>query len=189
MPASSRPLPRHPASADDRDARRDQLRHVAEHDALTGLLNRRAFVARVVGHIAERRVVDDPDDIVVLFCDLDRFEAVNDRHGHAAGDAVLMAAAARIRSCPREGDVVGRWGGDEFTVLLRGSPGAETVAELSGRITSAFDGPIALGPTTFDVGVSVGSSRAPVATADPSDLLRAADESMYRRKGAGSRHR
>ena len=164
------------------EAQTEQLRHLAEHDALTGLANRRAFVADLAELVAERRALRDDGDVVVLFCDLDRFKAVNDAHGHAAGDHVLVESANRLRAVVRGDDVVARWGGDEFTVLLHDSPTEAEVDELVARITAALTARIGYRGATLEVGVSVGCSRAPVAKAELAALLRDADEAMYRRK-------
>ncbi|HEY4332739.1 MAG TPA: diguanylate cyclase, partial [Ilumatobacteraceae bacterium] len=160
------------------------LRHSAGHDALTGLLNRPAFVDTISAHVDARRADAGDDDIVILFCDLDRFKRVNDTHGHAAGDHVLRVVAERLHGCLRDGDVVARWGGDEFTVLLRGSPSEAAVAELVMRLRERLCAPISVGSTTTAVGVSIGVSRAPVAEANVFDMLSAADEAMYARKAA-----
>ena len=120
-------------------AQTEQLRHSARHDALTGLLNRSAFVEEIGEQIAGRRAGADDGDLVVLFCDLDRFKSVNDAHGHAAGDHVLQVAGERLRRCLRDGDVVARWGGDEFTVVLRGSPPPDAVAELVDRLRQRLE--------------------------------------------------
>jgi diguanylate cyclase (GGDEF)-like protein/PAS domain S-box-containing protein len=160
----------------------DQLRHAADHDALTGLLNRRAFAGAVAEVLAERRALDDPGDAVVLFCDLDRFKDVNDTYGHAVGDEVLRVAADRLRGAFRDDDLIARWGGDEFAVLLAGSPPDAAVAELVDRIETLLRMPIRGGSVTAAVGVTVGTSRAAALTAEPDDLLRRADEAMYHRK-------
>lgn len=160
----------------------EELRHSAGHDALTGLLNRSAFADEITAQITERRAAADDGDVALLFCDLDRFKVVNDSHGHAAGDHVLRVTADRLRGCLRDEDVVARWGGDEFTVLLHGSPAEATVTELVTRIRERLSAPISDGRRTIAVGVTVGVSRSTVATADALELLSAADEAMYSRK-------
>jgi diguanylate cyclase (GGDEF)-like protein/PAS domain S-box-containing protein len=164
-------------------AQTEQLRHSAGHDALTGLLNRPAFIEQTSRQLTERRAAADEGDVVFLFCDLDRFKQVNDTHGHAAGDHVLRVAADRLRNCLRDDDVVARWGGDEFTVLLHGSPSEAAVSELVVRLRQRLNAPIGDGQRTTAVGVTVGVSRAAVAGADALEMLGAADEAMYARKG------
>ena len=166
--------------------RNERLAHAATHDQLTGLLNRWAFVGAVDEAIARRRqdATGDAGDAVLLFCDLDGFKAVNDEYGHELGDRVLQEIATRLDGAVRAGDVLARYGGDEFTVLLSESEPAASVAGLVSRITAALTEPIMIGPMTTGVGVSVGVSRAPIETADVDALLSDADASMYERKRA-----
>jgi GGDEF domain-containing protein len=95
--------------------REDHWRHQAMHDALTGLPNRSLLLDRLDHAVAG--AARDPRSLAVLFIDLDAFKTVNDRHGHAAGDQVLRAAAQRMADSVRSGDTIGRWGGDEFLVV------------------------------------------------------------------------
>ena len=104
-----------------RRAREAALAHRAEHDSLTGLVNRARFQARLADILLPRSVPVEPADArqaAVLFIDLDGFKPINDRAGHAAGDAVLVAVAARLRESTRGTDLVARFGGDEFAVLI-----------------------------------------------------------------------
>lgn len=167
------------------EERNRRLAHAAAHDPLTGLLNRPAFVGAVDVAITSRREARDGEaagDVVVLFCDLDGFKAVNDQHGHEVGDVVLQEVATRIAGAVRSDDVVARYGGDEFTVLLSGDEPAHTVNALVARITGAVREPILVGSITTGVGVSVGVGRAAVHAADVDALLSAADAAMYARK-------
>jgi diguanylate cyclase (GGDEF)-like protein/PAS domain S-box-containing protein len=160
----------------------EQLVHTADHDALTGLLNRRAFMDRFAERLGDRRRRADAGDAVVLFCDLDRFKAVNDTHGHEVGDQVLEAIAARLRSCVREGDLVARYGGDEFTIFLNDDASPAVVTGLIARLQSRLSEPIACGAVVADVGVTVGVNRTPLSTAQVDRMLRDADRSMYEKK-------
>lgn len=159
-----------------------KLHHAATHDPLTGLLNRPAFVAAVEEHLHARRMAGGRGDAVLLFCDLDSFKAVNDRLGHRVGDSVLVTVAERLRANVRDGDVVGRYGGDEFTVLLGAPASPLGVSGLAERLRGSLTEPISLGGEAATIGMTVGVSRAPVATADVDGLLHDADAAMYAQK-------
>jgi diguanylate cyclase (GGDEF)-like protein len=155
-----------------------RLEHEASHDHLTGLLNRPAFL-----------------DLVE--CSLDRpagdrrvciFKLVNDLHGHVAGDQVLTEVADRLHGAVREGDVIGRFGGDEFTVLLAGIPGPEVARQAGERIVAAFDRPFLVDGLELSVGVSVGIGIAAGPDSSADGLIRLADRAVYAAKAAG-RHR
>jgi diguanylate cyclase (GGDEF)-like protein/PAS domain S-box-containing protein len=159
------------------------LRHMADHDGLTGLLSRRALLAKI------DHIVDDgyQHEIAVLFCDLDGFKQVNDRIGHAAGDQVLIEVARRIERALRPGDLVGRLGGDEFVVVLPRADDA-TTSSISEAIRAALAAPIYAGDELVEVGVSIGAA----ATGDhptASRLLATADDAMYEVKRSRKNHR
>lgn len=160
----------------------EQLEHAAAHDPLTGLLNRGAFIDQVTDRLETWRSDGGDRDTVVLFCDLDRFKYVNDTYGHEVGDRVLEVVAARLRASVRSDDLVGRYGGDEFTVLLgeQSTPAATTA--LVARIKARIAEPIAVGEVIADVGVTVGVSRLPAMEARVDALLREADHAMYAKK-------
>lgn len=168
------------------EERNERLSHAVTHDALTGLRSRGSFVEAVERAIRLRRNFGIPggegDELVVLFCDLDGFKAINDRHGHAFGDRVLQEIAVRLRDTVRDDDVVARYGGDEFTVLLGAVESMAGVAALVARITGALALPITIDGATVRVGVSIGVSRAGSESADVDSLLSEADASMYTRK-------
>jgi diguanylate cyclase (GGDEF)-like protein/PAS domain S-box-containing protein len=152
-----------------------RLRHLADHDDLTGLLNRRRFQEELRRHLAEGRRYGLTGALLVL--DLDDFKAVNDTHGHSAGDRVLCDVADALRSRLRETDIVARLGGDEFAVLLpRETPeAAERVCEaLEEAIPAEVRAPDGRG-----VGVSVGYAPFVNDAASVDDVLSAADASMY----------
>jgi diguanylate cyclase (GGDEF)-like protein len=158
----------------------DTVRHQATHDALTGLPNRVLFLDTLEQALAGSR---PGSAVAVLFCDLDRFKAVNDTLGHAAGDELLRQVAARLRAAVRPGDTVGRLSGDEFAVILPaiGAPAdAEALAE---RVVACFDAPFRLDGVETGIGTSVGVAVHESwdrTTAD--ELLRQADSAMYRHK-------
>ncbi len=121
---------------------REHARHQALHDPLTGLANRTLFHDRVEHALALR---SPAGPIAVLFCDLDDFKTVNDGLGHAAGDALLVAVAGRLRGCLRAGDTVARLGGDEFAVLLEQR--SEPPALVADRLLAALATPLTLSGT------------------------------------------
>jgi diguanylate cyclase (GGDEF)-like protein/PAS domain S-box-containing protein len=156
------------------------LDRMAYHDALTGIANRALLVERVTkgllaaGHRA--------DALALLFIDLDGFKKVNDRWGHEAGDAVLVATAQRLQSVVRESDIVARFGGDEFVILLGESCGAAILTALIERVSAAIDEPVLWKGSVLRIGASVGVARYPEDGADAHALLQRADESMYSEK-------
>ena len=152
-----------------------RLRHLADHDDLTGLMNRRRFQEELERHLAEGRRYGLTGALLVL--DLDDFKAVNDTHGHSAGDRVLCDVADALRSRLRETDIVARLGGDEFAVLLpRETPeAAERVCEALER---AIPGEVRA-PDGRGVEVSAGYAPFMNQEASVDDVLSAADASMY----------
>ncbi len=158
------------------------LRHAALHDALTGLGTRSLLYDRLEHAVAHLKC--DPDaHFALLFVDLDGFKAVNDALGHAAGDALLVAAAQRLKGCVRAHDTVARLGGDEFAVLLEGS-GLEAAEGFAARVVRNLGDLVSATDHRTLVSASVG-----VAVAQPglgsSELMQRADAAMYRAKMAG----
>jgi diguanylate cyclase (GGDEF)-like protein/PAS domain S-box-containing protein len=166
----------------ERHVAQQQLEHDAQHDPVTHLPNRRLFLERL--DRAWREPVPD-NSIAVLFIDVDHFKHINDRLGHAAGDQVLVAVANKLASLVRPNDVVARFGGDEFTVLLNGVGGVESAVEIADRITRALSGPWQILDSELTLSVSVGISTRSNAVTGPEELLRNADEAMYRAKRNG----
>jgi len=161
------------------------LNHAADHDALTGALNRSAFLRRGRTLAEQAKVQATP--LVAMMLDIDHFKSVNDRHGHAAGDAVLTAFAARMREHLRDDGLFGRFGGEEFAVLLPGlaTDDAHDVAE---RLRELASQPIPLGDgRVLDITVSVGlASSSASSQADTLEhLLSRADAALYRAKAMG----
>jgi diguanylate cyclase (GGDEF)-like protein len=146
----------------------------AATDPLTGLSNRRVLEFSLLSAEA-----NPSQGWALLYCDLDRFKAINDDCGHDAGDAVLRTVASRLLQVVRSADVVARLGGDEFVVLAHADP--TQAARLAARVCEVLEPPIVDDHGTFEVGVSVG-----LATADTRDgvraLLRDADAAMRRVK-------
>jgi len=159
----------------------EQLRHRALHDPLTGLPNRALFAEQLDYALAQRA----SGGVAVLLIDLDKFKTVNDTHGHAAGDDVLVSAAARLRSCLRPGDSAARLGGDEFAVLVSGLPaGEEDSAQAVGaRLLTALQEESG-SPGEVHVGASIGIAMATPGMS-PREVQHRADIALYRAKAAG----
>ncbi|HVU78618.1 MAG TPA: diguanylate cyclase [Gaiellaceae bacterium] len=152
-------------------------------DALTGLSNRRSLEESLRAELARSARVGDR--LAVVLADLDDFKAVNDRFGHAAGDEVLQAFAAALRETVRESDHAGRWGGEEFALILTNTD-AEGGARLAERARVAIEGKTVELPDgeTVRVTASFGVASFPE-WRDPDDLFAAADAALYEAKGAG----
>ncbi|MGH2939798.1 MAG: diguanylate cyclase domain-containing protein [Solirubrobacterales bacterium] len=156
-----------------------QLAHRALHDALTGLPNRVLFLDRLTYALAQ---TDRQESAVgIFFLDLDGFKGVNDRLGHMAGDELLRSMAGRLLAWVRPGDTVSRFGGDEFTVLVREVAGAEEALVIARRLTDAVRTPVAVAgediSLTPSIGIALGRS-----SDRPEDLLERADQAMYAAK-------
>ncbi len=166
--------------ADGKDA---QLEFLARHDELTGLCNRRAFEERATEGLA--RVKRHDRSLAMLVIDLDGFKAVNDRYGHAAGDAVLRTVGQRISSRTRSTDTACRMGGDEFLVLLEDVREEKDVVLYAERLAHVLCEPVVVGNDALRVGASVGIAFAPRDGITPEDLSRAADIAMFSAKKEG----
>ncbi len=154
----------------ERDRLAGRLQHLAFHDPLTGLANRAMF---------QQHLAATPAGVAVLLLDLDEFKPINDRHGHAAGDAVLVAVAQRLRAAVRAGDLVARLGGDEFAVVTGDVPA--DLPDFAARLRAAVRQPIDAAGARVSVGVSIGT--ATVDGSRPVDaVLHEADLAMYAAK-------
>ena len=155
-----------------------KLWHQAHHDALTGLPNRVLFLDRLKEALSK----PTPSSVAVLFLDLDDFKVFNDSLGHEYGDSLLVAAAERLSSTLRERDLLARFGGDEFTILLEQTSDASDAILLADRLHSVLAAPFALNEHTLTVSTSVGIVLGSPALMTTTDLLRAADVALYRAK-------
>lgn len=156
------------------------LSHRAEHDPLTGLPNRRALLARLEVAVAE--AVHHGHTAAVAFVDIDGMKLVNDTHGHAVGDELLVSLAGRLRASVRGTDTVARLGGDEFVVVLSRVESPGDADALMRSLRRALAAPHRLSTGDVRVGASVGLAWCPDHGGTPADLLVRADLAMYRAK-------
>jgi diguanylate cyclase (GGDEF)-like protein len=162
---------------------RDAARHVAERDALTGVLSRRALDERLAALVADAQA--GGTGVALLFLDIDHFKAVNDTFGHATGDVVLREVAQRIGAELRARDAIGRWGGEEFVALLPDA-GIEDARALSERVRRVVaERPIEVGPMPVPTTISIGLAVFDPARDDAATLIARADAALYRAKASG----
>ena len=162
----------------------DRMAHQARHDSLTGLANRTLFTERAE-HLLAAAAGRGQAPLALVFADLDRFKAVNDGLGHAAGDELLRQVADRLADTARAGDTLARLGGDEFAILLPRAARSDAEA-LAVRVKEAFAAPFVVGGRTLDVDVSIGVALYPDDAPSLPALLSTADQAMYRAKRAAA---
>ncbi|MDQ7249257.1 diguanylate cyclase [Dongia sedimenti] len=160
-----------------------ELRSMARHDALTGLLNRRSMNSALPQHHAEARAEGLP--ITLMMCDLDHFKKLNDEYGHAVGDDVLRRTAQRVNAAVRDSDLVFRYGGEEIAVLLQCGP--SDAVRIAEKIREAVK---ARGRRAGDEGfppvtISIGAATSERGRTDLKELMAAADDRLYAAKDAG----
>ena len=172
------------AQAIERKAFEAQLWHQAHHDPLTGLPNRTLFLERLAKVLQRTQSRRGVQAVPLLFLDLDGFKVVNDSLGHAVGDRLLIGVAERLAAQLRTGDVISRFGGDEFAVLLTGCTAPDAAVHVARRLVTALMSPFELDGHEAVVTASIGIVDSPE-IADASDLLRAADVALYRAKASG----
>ena len=160
-----------------------EMRRLADCDPLTGLANRQRFNDMLEQMIASRRV--DGREFALLSLDLDRFKYVNDAHGHAAGDALLMRVAGRLAAVVRDGTMVARIGGDEFSILAKDYGEEQGIRALADRVVEVLSRPFLIDGQVHEIGASVGVALAPGDGDTPSALVRNADLALYRAKEDG----
>jgi diguanylate cyclase (GGDEF)-like protein/PAS domain S-box-containing protein len=167
----------------DRKRAEQQIEYQAYHDSLTGLANRRLFQEHLTLAIALAQRKHRP--IAVLFLDLDHFKVVNDSLGHTLGDTLLREIATRLRTSVREGDVVARVGGDEFTIVLQELDKKEDAAAMAQRVLRIIAEPIDIDGQRLYITTSIGITVYPEDGEDAETLLKNADNAMYRAKAVG----
>jgi diguanylate cyclase (GGDEF)-like protein len=169
--------------AADLGSARAYVEQLADTDELTGVYNLRAFNQALARLGRRARQHDEP--LSVLMIDIDNLKLINDQHGHAAGDIAIRSVASAIQACVRTDDVVARYGGDEFIVLLASAP--QKAAERAGQriLKRIASHPIDTDDGLISVSVSIGLASFPAVVSEVDDLLRHADEALYASKQAG----
>jgi diguanylate cyclase (GGDEF)-like protein len=166
-----------------RERSAQRLRHQALHDSLSGLPNRLQFNEALDRAVRASRATGS--GLAVMFIDLDDFKRINDSLGHDFGDQLLKRVADRLSGCMRHGDLIARWGGDEFTVLATNLRDAQESAVLASRIVEVLEQPFLVGEETVQVSGSVGVASYPNDGEDGAALLQRADMALYRAKEEG----
>jgi len=167
----------------DRQAAQARIHHLAHHDELTGLPNRGAFMEQIDHVIAGARATQS--QLALLFIDLDHFKRVNDSLGHLVGDTLLQTVAGRITATLRTTDLVARFGGDEFMVLLPGAVQRTDVEEVAQKLLQSIEVPSEVEGRSISVTPSIGIALFPHDGATPAELIKHADSAMYRAKSRG----
>ena len=163
-------------------ANRQELEHLARHDALTGLPNRRLFLERLENALDRAKRTQTP--LAVMFIDMDHFKAINDKWGHEAGDAALQWVACRLIENTRRTDTVARHGGDEFVVLLDNQVHADQLAMIAQKLIDNMREPWFFDGHLCSIELSMGISQYPQNGDTADALLNSADNAMYRVKAA-----
>ncbi len=171
----------------DRQAAQARIHHLAHHDALTGLPNRMSFMEQLQTHMAAAEA--EGTRLALLFIDLDHFKRVNDSLGHLVGDTLLRTVSARILASLRATDLVARFGGDEFMVLLHGRSSREAhhddVDEVARKLLAAIEVPVTAEGRPISVTPSIGVAFFPGDANTPDELIKNADSAMYLAKSKG----
>jgi diguanylate cyclase (GGDEF)-like protein/PAS domain S-box-containing protein len=174
------------ADAIERHAADEALRHRVLHDSLTGLPNRLSFIDSLARSLKRAAISGTP--VGIIFLDLDHFKLINDSLGHHAGDQLLQAVAPRLRAHLRPGDIVARFGGDEFGILVDRLADEDEAVAIGDRVSAAFSDAYLIDGTEHFITASLGIAVARPTTGEPADpdmLIRNADAAMYRAKDQG----
>jgi diguanylate cyclase (GGDEF)-like protein/PAS domain S-box-containing protein len=168
-------------------AQAEKLARLALYDTLTGLPNRFLLSDRLQQALERAQRMDGC--VAVMFIDLDHFKPVNDSQGHAIGDKVLQEVARRLPTCTRSSDTVGRYGGDEFLVILNEVARGEDAALCATKAIEALNLPFEIAGQSLSLGASVGIALYPADAQDAPTLIKLADIAMYRAKSSGRNRR
>jgi diguanylate cyclase (GGDEF)-like protein/PAS domain S-box-containing protein len=161
----------------------EQLHHLANHDALTGLPNQQLLNERL--NLALERARNAGRKLAVALIDLDHFKMINETLGHVSGDRFLYQVATRLVQAAQRDDLIARWGGDEFVVVMEAVAGPREAVERLHRFVDALDAPVRLTGREIMPAASIGVSLFPDDGSDASGLIQAADTAMYRAKDSG----
>jgi diguanylate cyclase (GGDEF)-like protein len=166
----------------------ERITHLAKYDELTGLTNRNQFRERINGMLAAMH--KGRNHIAIHLIDLDRFKSINDTLGHPIGDKLLKEVASRLKTIIRPGDMITRFGGDEFVVLQVGTERYQDAKWLAQRLARTLKDPFDIDGHRIDIGASIGIAMAPMDGVDADQLLKKADMALYAAKnGGGGDHR
>jgi len=161
----------------------EEIKHLAYHDALTGLPNRVLLSDRIVQTLAQSGRNNTPGALIII--DLDNFKDINDTLGHGVGDLLLKEVSGRLKALVRKSDTVSRMGGDEFVLLLPKIASTEAAGQLARKVVKAFQEPFKCGGNSFNVTASLGIALFPQDGTDEETLLKRADIALYRAKEQG----
>lgn len=167
----------------ERNSAQEKIARLARFDELTGLANRTQFRERIADMLAAVR--DRANHLVIHLIDLDRFKTVNDTLGHPIGDLLLKEVASRLSALIRPGDMITRFGGDEFVILQTHTSRQQAAHALASRIIKALKEPFHIAGHRIDVGASIGIAMAPHDGVDADELIKKADMALYAAKSSG----
>lgn len=158
----------------------EHYQHLATHDSLTGLPNRVLLEDQF--KMAEYRADRHQQKMALLLCDINGFKAYNDKYGHDFGDQVLRKVAKRLEELLRRNDIVSRYGGDEFVLILEDIEYSDTIAQIVMNIKAAFPITVMHGDTRCEISMSIGSACYPIDGKSFHQLIQVADRNMYQEK-------
>jgi diguanylate cyclase (GGDEF)-like protein len=160
-----------------------QLRYLAQFDPLTGLPNRALFTDRLSQAIINNR--RSGKQMAILYMDIDHFKNINDKYGHAEGDALLKSFSERISGVLRKGDTLARLGGDEFVIIAENLHGPADAEHIASKVLAALHQPFTLPTIEIKIGASIGVAISTQAEINGDDIVGRADEALYEVKRAG----
>jgi len=169
--------------ATERKRLQNMISHLSLHDALTGLPNRRLLMEHLVRDVELTK--RENNHLALLLLDLDNFKDINNEHGHHMGDRVIVEAANRLQYLLRKCDIIARIGGDEFVIPIPSLTDPIQAEVIATKIIDAFQEPIMIDKTRYQVSLSIGIAVIPDHCQDPKELIRLADQAMYQAKADG----